>query len=255
VWFDVPLHIKTGLVSEGYDIGACIHSLNHAAVLFSPLLANCDPSDIATEHDLSLIPHHTLSRVIIFDRQTGGTGVADTLFMQRDYWLSELLQFIKSCPCERGCPKCVLDSRCSAYNNNITKKGCLLLLSMLMERMSICIDHDSVSCSNHNSNSSRNSIYSIPANDIASLAAAPTTTPTTPIQNTTATRINKKEIENEEKEKEEKEGNDVMNNSLTPRQQLRNKSLKKARMKNGDAGIRAAQMAIRMDWSCKDSTL
>lgn len=51
-WVDLPLHVKRCLEREGLCPFSSMHAANHALLAVAPLFAQCDASDVATEHSI-----------------------------------------------------------------------------------------------------------------------------------------------------------------------------------------------------------
>lgn len=52
-WIDLPLRIKVQLEAAGLNAIACIHAANHAILAMTPLYAQCDITDVDTEHSIA----------------------------------------------------------------------------------------------------------------------------------------------------------------------------------------------------------
>jgi ATP-dependent helicase YprA (DUF1998 family) len=52
MWVDLPLSIKKQLELRRLCPTASVHAANHAVLSVSPLYAQCDGSDLGTEHPL-----------------------------------------------------------------------------------------------------------------------------------------------------------------------------------------------------------
>ena len=58
--------------------------------------------------------------VFIYDGYPGGAGIADLGY-------EATLDLLRSCPCEEGCPRCVLSPKCGNGNQYLDKKAALAL--------------------------------------------------------------------------------------------------------------------------------
>lgn len=109
---------------------APIHGLEHALMAVAPLLAGCEGGDLGSAWYVTYA--ETLAPAIfVFDRAPGGIGLADRLFTDLARWLEAARTLLVSCPCARGCPACLLSSRCESGNQMLDKQGALLLLEQL----------------------------------------------------------------------------------------------------------------------------
>jgi DEAD/DEAH box helicase domain-containing protein len=66
--------------------------------------------------------------VFIYDEVPGGIGLAEKLFESVDILRAMARQLVQLCPCESGCPSCLLSSRCESGNEPIDKKVTTKLL-------------------------------------------------------------------------------------------------------------------------------
>lgn len=129
VWLAFPS--TEGKTEEELNaFGCAVHAAEHALVTALPVLAGCDPGDIGTSWYLG--HHQTLGPVVfLFDAVPGGVGICESAFQRASEWILEARQALRGCPCEEGCPACLLTARCSARNEYLSKKGGLDLLLAL----------------------------------------------------------------------------------------------------------------------------
>jgi DEAD/DEAH box helicase domain-containing protein len=59
--------------------------------------------------------------VFVFDKTPGGVGLCERLFESVTGWIHAALQLLTTCPCETGCPACLLSSRCESFNDVLNK--------------------------------------------------------------------------------------------------------------------------------------
>merc|ERR1712146_215252 len=73
--------------------------------------------------------------MLCYDRRPGGLGICETLAAAGSRTLKMAQEILQSCACSsplgKGCPSCLLDGRCSHYNENLSKDGAIFLLGML----------------------------------------------------------------------------------------------------------------------------
>ncbi len=103
------------------QIGA-VHGLEHALLAVAPLLAGCDRGDLGSAW-YAVFPDTLRPAVFVFDKTPGGVGLSERLYEARAAWLSAALGLLTSCPCEEGCPACLLSARCEAMNETLAKRG------------------------------------------------------------------------------------------------------------------------------------
>lgn len=58
---------------------------------------------------------------------TPGVGYARRAARRFPEWLKATLDLLRSCPCEEGCPRCVLSPKCGNGNQYLDKKAALAL--------------------------------------------------------------------------------------------------------------------------------
>jgi DEAD/DEAH box helicase domain-containing protein len=104
-----------------------IHGLEHALLAVAPILAGCDRSDLGSAW--YTVFHDTMRpAVFVFDKTPGGVGLCEKLFESLTGWIHAALQLLTSCPCEAGCPSCLLSSRCESYNEMLDKPEAIRML-------------------------------------------------------------------------------------------------------------------------------
>ena len=104
-----------------------IHGLEHALLAVAPILAGCDRGDLGSAW-YSMFHDTMRPAVFVFDRTPGGVGLCERLFESITGWLHAAAQLLQSCPCETGCPACLLSARCESFNEVLNKAGALDLL-------------------------------------------------------------------------------------------------------------------------------
>ena len=106
------------------------HGAEHTAIGLLPMYAPCDRWDIG---GLSTAQHADtgLLTVFVHDGQAGGGGFAQRGFEVAEQWLPATLERLESCPCEQGCPSCVVSPKCGNANQVLDKCAAVLLLRHL----------------------------------------------------------------------------------------------------------------------------
>ena len=71
----------------------------------------------------------------IFDLSTGGLGASTALYHSGYEVLRQAMELAASCSCgyATGCPCCTLNARCSHHNQDLSRRGALRLLSMILD--------------------------------------------------------------------------------------------------------------------------
>ncbi|MFZ1383705.1 MAG: DEAD/DEAH box helicase [Propionicimonas sp.] len=107
------------------------HAAEHAAIGLLPAFAPCDRWDIG---GLSTRCHPDTGELTVFvhDGQPGGAGFADRAYDACEAWLAATLVHVRSCPCEAGCPRCVVSPKCGNGNHPLDKDGAVRLLETVL---------------------------------------------------------------------------------------------------------------------------
>ncbi len=118
-------------IKGGYDFGGALHALEHASIGVLPLFAMCDRMDIGGV-STPFHPDTVHPTVFIYDGYPGGVGIARRGYERTEELLEFTLKLIKECPCDEGCPACVLSPKCGNNNQPMDKKGAIALLHLLL---------------------------------------------------------------------------------------------------------------------------
>lgn len=121
-------------VSDELDLQhlSAIHGLEHALINSAPFLANCDRNDLGSTWMVSGEGDRG-ARVTVFDRCPGGIGLCEGLWGNLVGWLNASLRLLERCPCESGCPRCLLRSGCESANDHLNKSGAIQLLASIVD--------------------------------------------------------------------------------------------------------------------------
>lgn len=111
IWIDLPLSVKSRIEAAGCCPLEAIHACNHILVGISPLLGQCDPRDIGTEHVVLVGAREHPFRIMIFDKRPGGLGSCAAIFTYRKHVLTSAISLLGNCLCRDGCPSCILEKR------------------------------------------------------------------------------------------------------------------------------------------------
>jgi DEAD/DEAH box helicase domain-containing protein len=127
-WLDLP---ETDYSTLGpRDIGA-YHGLEHALMAVAPLICGCDRSDLGSTW-FSVFHRTMRPALFVYDKTPGGVGLCETLYDSMTGWIRAAIQLVSSCPCEDGCPSCLLSSRCESNNEMLDKQSTLELMERLL---------------------------------------------------------------------------------------------------------------------------
>lgn len=129
VWWTLdPELVRPGLTPEQLAGGA--HAAEHTAVGLLPMFAPCDRWDIGSASTASHVDTGTLT-VFVHDGQAGGAGFAERGYQMAEEWLTATLDRLRSCPCEAGCPSCVVSPTCGQVGQVLNKAMAAVLLGHL----------------------------------------------------------------------------------------------------------------------------
>jgi DEAD/DEAH box helicase domain-containing protein len=107
-----------------------LHGAEHALLAMAPLLVLCDASDVAGL-STPLHPHTGAPTVLLFDQATDGAGLTPSLYASFDALLARAHELVRDCPCDAGCPSCLLSPRCGSQNEPLSKDGARAILEHL----------------------------------------------------------------------------------------------------------------------------
>jgi len=131
IWLEIPDEVPALLRGAGLHPMGALHAVEHATLGLFPLFALCDRHDVG---GITTLAHPQLHRAAIFlyDGQPGGLGLATGLFDRVETVLEAVLELIRDCPCEDGCPNCVHSPKCGSGNRPIDKAGARRALDVLL---------------------------------------------------------------------------------------------------------------------------
>lgn len=131
-WWTIPDSVLASLSGAvGLDLGGAAHAAEHCAIGLLPAFVPCDRWDIG---GLSTVIHPDTGQLTVFvhDGLPGGSGIADRGFELAESWWGATLQRLLTCPCEDGCPACVVSPKCGNGNNPLDKAGAAGLVALLV---------------------------------------------------------------------------------------------------------------------------
>lgn len=130
----IALHIAwpARLDEEMLDDIVATHGLQHALHTVAPIIAGCDRQDLGSAW-YGLFAPSMESAVFLFDTVEGGIGLCESLFARHRDLLHAAKKMLSECPCEDGCPRCLLSSTCESGNENLSKRLTLTRLESMLD--------------------------------------------------------------------------------------------------------------------------
>lgn len=129
VWYTLDADALAGFAAK--ELPGAAHAAEHTAIGLLPAFAPCDRWDIG---GLSTTLHVDTGKLTVFvhDGAAGGAGFAERGFQLITPWLSATLDRLRTCPCEQGCPACVVSPKCGNGNNPLDKAAAARLLELIV---------------------------------------------------------------------------------------------------------------------------
>ena len=132
LWVVPPAELEGKM--QGLDWAGGLHGAEHALVAIAPLQAMCDRWDLG---GVSTPFHPDVAGpvVIVHEAFPGGVGIAAKLYATAGLWAQAARDLVLECPCERGCPSCVLSPRCGNQNRPMDKQAAGRILAALADAL------------------------------------------------------------------------------------------------------------------------
>lgn len=125
---------QTYLATDSVAAIGAMHALEHLLTSIAPLVAGCDRRDLGSYW--TAMSADSLSPCIaIYDAFAGGIGLSQELMDHVEYLLQSALDLVESCPCQAGCPLCLLSPSCESGNELLDKPGVIVLLRTLLKHL------------------------------------------------------------------------------------------------------------------------
>lgn len=116
------------------DMPAALHALEHTLIQLLPAFVLCERADIGGV-SYPYYPATGRSAVFIYDGYPGGVGYARAGAAVFETWLAAARDLLTRCPCQAGCPRCVLSPKCGNGNQTLDKAAALVLAQALLTRL------------------------------------------------------------------------------------------------------------------------
>ncbi|HET9128279.1 MAG TPA: DEAD/DEAH box helicase [Propionibacteriaceae bacterium] len=131
MWWLVPDAVIADLALTQVQLASAAHGAEHTAIGLLPVFAPCDRWDIGGL-STALHPDTGQCTIIVHDGHPGGAGFAYRGFEVAEAWARATLQLLESCPCNDGCPACVVSPKCGNANQMLSKPHAARLLAALL---------------------------------------------------------------------------------------------------------------------------
>lgn len=117
------LEIPVEWIADEPDPDATVRTVEHVLLSVAPILVACDPYDFDASSDRS--------GIYLYDSFGGGLRTSEPLFERFPELVRLARNVVETCPCESGCPACVMLARRPDGNANLSKAGGLVILEQL----------------------------------------------------------------------------------------------------------------------------
>ncbi len=130
LWIEPSTVAMAGLAQDKRHVMGSLHATEHASLALLPLFALCDRNDVG---GISFTLHPGLKgpAIFLYDGHPGGVGLASKAYSVLDELLEKVLNLVRSCPCDDGCPSCIHSPKCGHANIPLDKQGCIRVLQHL----------------------------------------------------------------------------------------------------------------------------
>lgn len=130
LWFDLS---GAGNLPAAIDLPGALHALEHTLIGLLPSFVLCERADVGGV-SYPLYPATGGPLVFVYDGAPGGVGYARAGASVFRSWLAAARDLLAACPCEAGCPRCVLSPKCGNGNQYLDKAAALTLAEALLDR-------------------------------------------------------------------------------------------------------------------------
>lgn len=132
VWFTIDEARTRDAGIDVSDLPGALHGAEHTMIGLLPLFATCDRWDLGGL-STTLHANTNMPTVIVHDAMAGGAGGAQRGFDAGIDWLRATLSTLETCPCAKGCPRCVQSPKCGNNNQPLSKGGARTLIRLVVE--------------------------------------------------------------------------------------------------------------------------
>ncbi len=131
MWWTLPTEVVADLGVDAAALPGAVHAAEHTAIGLLGAFVPCDRWDIGGLSSV-LHPDTGLPTVFVHDGHPGGSGFAELGYQRAEQWWSATHERLQSCPCEAGCPACVVSPKCGNGNQPLDKDAAARLVAALL---------------------------------------------------------------------------------------------------------------------------
>jgi len=134
-WLSIPSaaeHVIDEENNNPYLLYSVLHTLEHMLMKVFVERGHCDWSDIS---GLSYIEHPVIMTptLVIYENFRKGLGLVEVFFDEFEELLKEVKSHLEKCPCDNGCPACIMTpGYCHESHDYFNKEATLTLLDKLL---------------------------------------------------------------------------------------------------------------------------
>ncbi len=132
LWFEVT--DVAGAVPPSL-LPSAIHALEHTLIGLLPAFVLCERADVGGV-SYPAYPASGAPTIFIYDGYPGGVGYAREGATRFTEWLRAAGELLTRCPCQNGCPRCVLSPKCGNGNQLLDKTAAKVLSLSLLATLS-----------------------------------------------------------------------------------------------------------------------
>ncbi len=129
LWFVMADDMVASLAPRS-EVAGGLHAAEHAMIGMMPLHVLCDRWDLGGV-STPVHPDTLAPTIFVYEGVEGGIGLTEKGYLLAHDIIRTTKELLRDCPCEEGCPSCVLSPKCGNDNNPINKRVALALLQIL----------------------------------------------------------------------------------------------------------------------------
>lgn len=116
------------------ELPEALHALEHSLIGLLPAFVLCERADVGGV-SYPFYPPSGEPTVFIYDGAPGGVGYVRAGASAFESWLTAARDLLRACPCEDGCPRCILSPKCGNGNQYLDKGAAAQLAEALLMRL------------------------------------------------------------------------------------------------------------------------